>query len=97
MVELLRRYRNRTDVSSDLARVIARLEAPVGDVADQSAGDLTSASPSHRLLALRFTPEQITAMLNRIQDGATFKEVAAEFRIGMTSLKRLVRSRRARS
>jgi len=72
----------------------ARLRAPSASVPDQGEADLLSASPRHRLLTARFTPDQAEAMMSRLRDGATYGQVAAEFQIGLTSLKRLARARR---
>ena len=76
-----------------------RLRVPLAElVPDQGPDDLASASQvqGERLVNVRYTPEQIASMVARFQAGATLTEVATEYRIGLTTLKRLVRQRKAR-
>jgi hypothetical protein len=99
VVEVLKRYTNKTCVLADLRRAMERLGAPFAELApDQGPTDLASASKVQggRLLTSRFTSEELTGMVERFQAGATLSQVATEYRIGLTTIKRLVRQRRAR-
>jgi len=48
------------------------------------------------LLSSRFTCDDVASMIDKYQAGATIKQVATEYEIGLTSLKRLLRERKAR-
>lgn len=98
-MEVLKRYTNKTCVLADVRRATERLKAPLAElVPDQGPADLASASPvqGERLVTSRYTPEQIAAMVASFQAGATLTDVAIDYRIGLTTLKRLVRNRRSR-
>lgn len=65
---------------------------------DQGPGDLASASSvqGERLLALPVYPGELTVMVERFKAGATLAQVATEYLIGLTTIKRLARHRRVR-
>jgi hypothetical protein len=44
----------------------------------------------------RLAPENITHLIERYHAGATAKELAAQYSIGLTDVKRLLREHRAR-
>lgn len=99
MVEVLKRYANRTDALADVRRATERLRVPLDElVPDQGPGDFASASAIQgaRLVAARYSPRQIASMVARFQAGTTLSEVATEYRIGLTTLKRLLRLRKSR-
>ncbi len=99
MVEVLRRYSKNAAALYELRRATERLGAPLAELAaNQAPDDLASASPfqgAHRL-SVRFSPKELDAMVERFQRGATLAEVARDFGVGLTTLKRLVRDRRSR-
>lgn len=93
MVELLRRYANRGDLLDDLSRATARLQGVQPVPVEEQPEELTSACRQARqdLVSMRFTPEGIARMIERYRAGVTIREVAAEFKIGTTTLKRIIR------
>lgn len=99
-MDVLRGYGNRTSVLADLRRAAERLKTPHLDglVPDQGPNDLASASPLQgaRLISVRFTPEQVATIVERFKTGATIYQVAAEYQIGTTTLKGLLRKYKAR-
>jgi hypothetical protein len=97
-VELLRRYANRGDLLDDLSRTTARLQGVQPVPVEEQPEELTSACRHARqdLVSLRFTPEDIARMIEQYRAGATIREVADEFKIGATTLKRLIRRHGAR-
>jgi hypothetical protein len=99
MVEVLRRYSNQTSALADLRRATDRLTGPLAElVPDQGPSDLASASPvqGERLLTSRFTAEELTTIVERFQNGATPTQLAADYGIGLTSLKRYLRLHNSR-
>jgi transposase-like protein len=96
MVELLRRYSNWGDLLDDLNRVVARLDGCSAEPADEDEpDDLASAcqhNPRERLLSERLTANDVTKMLELYWSGTnTIQEIATEFQVGKTALKRLFR------
>jgi hypothetical protein len=95
LVELLRRYSNRGDLLDDLNRALARLDGRAMAAADEEPlDDLVSAcqcNPRERLLSERLTPRDMAAMLERYRSGESAHELAVAYKIGETSLKRLVK------
>jgi Helix-turn-helix domain of resolvase len=98
MVELLRRYANRADLLDDLTRTMARLQGVQTVPVEEQAEALYSACQHARqdLVSLRFSSDDISRMIERYRAGVTTREVANEFKIGTTTLKRLIRERGAR-
>ena len=95
LVELLRRYSNRGDLLDDLNRALAKLNGgAVAAADDEPLDDLVSAcegNPHERLLSERLTPDDVATMLERYRSGEPAHELAVAYKIGETSLKRLVK------
>ena len=62
---------------------------------EEQPEELVSAGRRSRqdLLSVRFTSDDITKMIEKYRAGATIQAVAAEYKIGGTTLKRLIRKR----
>jgi hypothetical protein len=98
-VELLRRYTNRSDLLFDLCQAVDRLHSAYQAVAEEEQPqELTSAcsEPRRRLLSTRFTYDDVASMIARYDTGTPARAIAEEYQIGLTSLKQLIRQRRAR-
>ncbi len=76
MVELLRRYANRSDLLDDLRRALARLQGAQPVPVEEQPEELTSASPQARqdLVSLRFSSEDIASMIERYRSGCTIQK-----------------------
>jgi hypothetical protein len=98
VVELLRRYANRADLLHDLTRAVDRLRGAEVVPVEEQPEELVSAGRRSRqdILAVRFSPDDLARMIEKYRAGATIQAVAVEFRIGSTTLKRLIRERGAR-
>jgi hypothetical protein len=98
-VELLRRYANRSDLLFDLCQATDRLQSADRVSAEEDPPqDLTSAcsAPRRRLLSTRFTCEDVASMTTEYESGTPARIIAEEHRIGLTSLKQLIRQCGAR-
>lgn len=93
VVELLRRYANRSDLLVDLSQAVDRLQGRQLELATDPPDELTSCcqQPRRRLLSTRFTYDDIASMITKYDQGETAKLIAAEHQISLTSLKRLIR------
>jgi hypothetical protein len=99
-VELLRRYSNRPELIKPLRAVLKRVRAHDGGTdANSGRGEpsRTIASPSEPWrLRDRLSEEQVEQLIAEYHAGATIMDVAARYGLGTTTVKRLLRQRRAR-
>ena len=93
-VDLLISYSKRSDFCDELATTLARLSDA------EQAAESTSVSSDHspRLWHVRdrLTENDLQQLTTRYHEGATGRELAAEFKIGLTNVKRLLREHKAR-
>jgi hypothetical protein len=97
-VELLRRYSNRPELVRPLRALIKRLSTKDG--ASPTTGGEPS-DPAHSpsgpwRLPDRLSEAQIEQLIAEYRAGATIKAVAEHYGFGTTTIKRLLRQRRAR-
>ena len=97
-MELLRRYSNRPELVKPLRAVLKRLSAEDGTDASSAGSEpaSTSSPSSPWRLRERLTEAQIEQLIAEYHAGATIKAVAAHYGLGTTTIKRLLRQRRAR-
>ncbi len=94
LVDLLRRYSNRPDLCYDLAQAVRRVQEP-GIKSSQSVPS-RSRDARHMRISERLTGAQIQALIARYRTGCTAKDLAVEYGIGTTSVKRILRDNHAR-
>jgi hypothetical protein len=97
-VEAVRRYANRSDLLEDYERAASQTgRHPAGTAPDDDPEMITTGpSPRARLLCNRLSETDISQLILSYHAGATIKELAERYDIGMTSLKRLLRERKVR-
>ncbi len=89
LVDLLRRYWNRSDLLEQLRKVSAILSE--GGQADAVGAVVTTERVSRsRWLRDRFSPNELQAMIDLYRSGATGREVADKFGVSLRSVKRLL-------
>lgn len=91
-VELVRRYSNRSDLQERLA--IAARRTPDKEPQDrESAGEVTSNDRPPRVWRLRdrLSNDGVQDLIERYRFGVTMRELAAEFKISKSSVKKLLR------
>lgn len=97
LVELISRYSNRSDLQKRLEETHNRV--PRKQVQDQELSrEAVGSRPTLRVRRVcdRVSSEAIRDLIERHQAGATARELATEFKIGATSIKKLLREHRAR-
>ena len=96
-MELLRRYSNRPELVEPLRAVLKRLKVDSPDASPEgNVAAVTSAPSTVWRLRDRLTEAQVEQLIAEYQAGATLKQVAARYGLGMTTIKRLLRRRRSR-
>ena len=97
VVELLRRYSNRAELIKPLGAVLKRLSAyDSADASPEGSEPTRTSAPSEPWrLRDRLSEAQIEQLITEYHGGATIKEVAVRFGLGTTTIKRLLRQRRA--
>lgn len=92
-MDLLVAYSNRSDLREQLQQVAVILseDASQGD-GEGSGADGVVLNPGRRWsLYDRFFPEDLQGMIDLYRSGATARQVAEKFGIGLTSVKRVLR------
>lgn len=93
-MDLLAAYSNRSELREQLQQVTVILskEAKQDDGPDSSTdGEEVCSATRWWSLRERFSPEDLQAMINLYRSGATARQVAEKFDIGLTSVKRVLR------
>ena len=95
-MDLLLSYSKRPDIGDDLATVLDKLGRAERDQSAKPLSVKSDQPPSVWRVADRLSEADIQRLITRYREGVTIKEVAAEFRISLGSVKRLLRERGAR-
>lgn len=98
-MELARRYSNRPDRLDDLNRVMVELDRERGiDATPDSSLVTSSVRRDFRRLRItaRLTAEDRQALVDSYRCGATIRALTERFRLGTTSVKRILRDNKAR-
>jgi hypothetical protein len=92
LVDLLTSYSKKSWLSDELAQTPHRLERVQSDSAKPPRLSVSSQQPP-RLWRVRdrLSESDIQRLMTRYHEGVTGRELAQEFNVGMTNLKRLVR------
>jgi len=96
LVDLLIAYSNRSDVLFDLVRAVERVGAAGVGGPDVDHSVRSGRAPRAWRVADRLSEGDLRNLVSRRLDGATVRQLAEEFDIGLTSVKRLLRDQRAR-
>ncbi len=96
-MELLRRYSNRDDLLKPLVSVLKRIsEEP--PTTEEEAQLVSADGPAQRAWQVsdRLSPADVKALVKSYLAGSTIRAHAEQYRIGTSSVKRLLRQRGAR-
>jgi hypothetical protein len=96
LVDLLLSYSKRPELADDLATALRKLKTALSDKHEGSKSVRTEHERTRVWLRDRLTEGAIRQLVTRYQAGATGRELAAEFGISHSSVKRLLRERRVR-
>ena len=98
MVDVLLAYLNRGDLVHGLQETVRQIRQAVGggDTPAQSVKTITRDGGRKRKLSNRLTNDQIRHLVAAFEAGATRMELAKRYRIGRTSLAKLLRQWRHR-
>lgn len=94
LVGVLLWYSKRPDIADDLERTLRKLTHALSEA--QGDGSKSVRNDHHRSRVWvrdRLTEEDVERLIVRYREGATQRELVKEFKIGCTSLKRLLRER----
>ncbi len=95
MVDLVRAYSKRQDLCDDLSRAVLRLRSQQAKSHQSTSHGRVSvrsvARSQPQRLADRFTDEDESKLIQGYRDGLTIRDLAAQFSIGTTSVKKLLR------
>lgn len=91
MVDLVRAYSNRADLCDDLARAVVRLRSAQlkQDFTRQSVQSIST--PRALRLHDRLTDDEVAKLLACYQQGTTFRELAEQFAVSTTSVKKILK------
>ena len=95
-VGLLTTYSKKSWLADDLSRVLLRLAPTQADQPDERLSVSSEHAPTMWRIRDRLTPDDIQLLIACYREGASLRELAAEFKIGLTNAKRLVREHGAR-
>jgi len=95
LVGLVRAYSNRGDLSDDLGRAVSRLKSAPAKPSSERSSVRSVNPPRIRLLTDRLAEEDASKLVKDYEGGSTIRELADQFSIGTTSVKKLLRHRRA--
>jgi hypothetical protein len=102
-VELLRQYSNRSDLLDDLTKTLERVQKERRTGSSEEEAELEAEgllravrSPQVWRIHDRLTSDDIARMIEDYHAGATLRELAARYSIGLTNVKRLLREHKAR-
>jgi DNA-directed RNA polymerase specialized sigma24 family protein len=95
-VGLIRAYSNPSGPLEELARAVRRLERAVPDDGQDEPCSVRSSGRVGRVWALseRLSDEQVQAMVAKFKAGTPKQQLADEFGISLSSVKRILRKRR---
>lgn len=97
VVDLVRHYSNRSDLLLDLEHLTRNLRASLEGGAETSVSVRSDRMPGpSRRIADRLGEPQIRTMVADFQAGEPSWRLAEQYGIGQTSVKRILRERRAR-
>lgn len=95
-MDLLTAYSKRSGLYEELDRALHRVMVVPAERAS-SVASVNSGSPAGMWrIADRFAAEDVGKIMESYRGGATAKELAREYKVGLTSIKRLIREQRAR-
>jgi predicted DNA binding protein len=97
LVELLRRYSNRIDLLNPLVSLLERIneELPASEEEPQLAST-DGPSPQAWRVSDRLTPTDIKILVTSYLAGSTIRDLAQQYDISTTSVKRVLRAQGAR-
>lgn len=98
-MELARRYSNFPDRLDDLVRVGAQLDKERGGDPTPDGSPVLSTGrrdPRRVKLTTRLTDADMRQLIERYHAGITIRELADQYTLGTTTVKRLLRDRKAR-
>lgn len=96
-VDLVRHYSNRSDLVFDLEHTARNLRASLQDTAETSISVRSKPNPkARRSVADRVTEDDIATIIAEFQSGTAAWRLAERYGIGETSVKGILRERKAR-
>jgi hypothetical protein len=96
VVDLLLSYSKRPDIADDLAAVLDKLDRAKRDQSAKPMSVKSEKPPTVRRVSDRLSEADIQRLIARYRQGATGRELAVEFKLGLTSVKLLLRERGVR-
>ncbi|TYK44563.1 hypothetical protein [Actinomadura decatromicini] len=99
-MDLLLPYTNRTDILVDLEYSIRNLEKSLATPVEVSSSvrrqTNSAAGASRQRVTVRLTEAEISALVAEFQDGTAAWKLAKRYEIGLSTVKRILRDRKAR-
>lgn len=96
MVDLLRAYSNRVDLLSVLVSAVERLRVREAGSPEIAGSVRSDRAPRVWRVGDRLSEADVGRLVSSYRAGTTARELAEQFKISMTSVKRLLRANRAR-
>ena len=97
-VDLVRHYSNRPDLLLDLEHLTRNLHASLSDGAETSISVRSDRKPGpSRRICDRLSEADLASLVANFQSGLPVWRVTERYSIGRTSVKRILRDRKARS
>jgi DNA-directed RNA polymerase specialized sigma24 family protein len=96
VVDLLISYSNRLDLADDLTVTLSKLDQAVRDNRSVKCSVNNARLPTVWRVSDRLSEADIERLITYYREGTTAKELATEFEIGLTNVKRLLREHGAR-
>jgi hypothetical protein len=93
LVEVLRRYSNRPDLLGPLLEVLRRIEE--GDKEDDPGVRSTGRGGGSAPICDRLSDADVRRIVDRFQAGAPKRKLAGEYRMSLSTMKRLLKKHRA--
>jgi hypothetical protein len=85
-------YSKRSNLRDELSTVLSRLGSHQSEYSATISRSVANGHPPKLWrVSDRLTTEDIDQLVKRYQTGTTARELAAEYKIGLTSIKRLIR------
>jgi DNA-directed RNA polymerase specialized sigma24 family protein len=91
LVDLVRAYSNRGDLSDDLSQAVSRLRSALAKPSSERPSVRSVNPPRIRLLTDRLADEDASKLVRHYEGGSTIRELANQFSISTTSVKKLLR------
>lgn len=91
MVDLIRAYSNRPDLCEELDQAVSQLGTARSESCAKRESVQSIQPPRIRLLSDRLTDDEVAKLLDYYQYGVTFTELAEQFAISTTSVKKILK------